>query len=131
MSKGSNNSSLTLLEALITRFEASNLTHLEFSDNDVKVALHKDTAPSNTQKEIPSGQIVASPLVGTFCACALQNTTPFVSVGDYISKGQVIGLIETMKVYNEVTSDFEGKVSKIFVTDQEPVGFEQPLLLIE
>ena len=75
--------------------------------------------------------IVRSSMVGTFYRAASPNDPDFVKVGDTITKGQVIGLIEAMKLFNEIESDFAGKVVKILVENASPVEFDQPLIVLE
>ena len=75
--------------------------------------------------------IIRSSMVGTFYRSASPNDPQYVNVGDNISKGQVIGLIEAMKLFNEIESDYAGKVVKILVENAAPVEFDQPLLILE
>jgi acetyl-CoA carboxylase biotin carboxyl carrier protein len=75
--------------------------------------------------------IIRSSMVGTFYRSASPNDPNYVSVGDTITKGQVIGLIEAMKLFNEIESDFSGKIVKILVENAAPVEFDQPLLVLE
>lgn len=76
-------------------------------------------------------QVVKSPLVGIFHASALQDTEPFVNMGDIIESGQQLGMIEAMKLMNEVVSEFSGKIADILVQDGQQVQFGQPLFIIE
>ena len=75
--------------------------------------------------------IIRSSMVGTFYRSASPNDPQYVNVGDNITKGQVIGLIEAMKLFNEIESDYAGKVVKILVENAAPVEFDQPLLILE
>lgn len=77
------------------------------------------------------GRIVASPLVGTFYRAPAEDAEPFVSVGDSVKKGQVLAIVEAMKLMNEIESDFDGVVTKILVQDGEPVEYGQPLFCVE
>ena len=78
----------------------------------------------------PEGMIVKSPLVGTFYAAPSEDADPFVSVGDKVKKGQVIGIVEAMKLMNEIESDFDGKVAEIYVQNGQAVEYGQPLFRI-
>lgn len=80
--------------------------------------------------EKADGQTVTSPLVGTFYAAPSEEADPFVRVGDTVEKGQVLAIIEAMKLMNEIESDFSGKVEKILVENGEAVEYGQPLFLI-
>lgn len=78
-----------------------------------------------------SGHIVTSPLVGTFYSSPSPEADSFVKVGDSVRKGQVIGIIEAMKLMNELESDFDGVVKEILVKDEDVVEFGQPLFVLE
>ncbi|MEM6634021.1 MAG: acetyl-CoA carboxylase biotin carboxyl carrier protein [Bacteroidota bacterium] len=72
-----------------------------------------------------------SPMIGTFYRAGGPESPPFVKVGDQVSKGQVVCIIEAMKLFNEIESEVEGKVVKILVENAQPVEYDQPLFLIE
>lgn len=74
---------------------------------------------------------VRSPIVGTFYRSASPDADPFVSVGDSVSKGQVLCIIEAMKIMNEIESDASGRVVKILVENGQPVEYNQPLFLVD
>ena len=72
-----------------------------------------------------------SPIIGTFYRSSTPESDPFVKVGDSITAGQTLCIIEAMKLFNEIESDVEGKVVKILVDNAQPVEYGQPLFLIE
>ncbi len=72
-----------------------------------------------------------SPMIGTFYRSASPEADSFVKVGDHVSKGQVLCIIEAMKLFNEIESEVEGKLVKILVDDARPVEYDQPLFLID
>ena len=74
---------------------------------------------------------IKSPMVGTFYRSPSPDKGPFVKVGDTIRKGTHICVIEAMKLFNEIESEFDGKVVKVLAEDASPVEYEQPLFLIE
>ena len=76
------------------------------------------------------GNIVKSPLVGTFYAAASPEAEPFVKPGDKVKKGQVLGIIEAMKLMNEIESEFDGTVEEILVNNEDVVEYGQPLFRI-
>ena len=78
-----------------------------------------------------SGNVMKAPIVGTFYAAPAPGKAPFVSLGSTVSKGDVLFIIESMKVMNEVTSEFDGRVAEILVKDGDAVEFDQPILRIE
>jgi acetyl-CoA carboxylase biotin carboxyl carrier protein len=94
-----------------------------------------ETAPSaeKEKKEKPAadGEMVKSPIVGTFYRSPSPDDDPFVSVGDKVEKGQVLCIIEAMKIMNEIESEFSGTVADILVEDAQPVEYDQPLFIIK
>lgn len=78
-----------------------------------------------------SGNVVKSPLVGIFYSAASPEEEPFVKVGDTVKKGQVLGIVEAMKLMNEIESDFDGVVKQILVDNEQMVEFGQPMFVIE
>lgn len=74
---------------------------------------------------------IKSPMIGTFYRKPSPDKQDFVNIGDHISKGQVVCVIEAMKLFNEIESDVEGTLVKILVDDTTPVEYDQPLFLVE
>ena len=74
---------------------------------------------------------VKSPLVGVFYAAPAENAEPYVSVGESVKKGQVLCIIEAMKLMNEIESEFDGTVKEILVENEQMVEFGQPMFVIE
>ena len=95
-------------------------------------ATNTPTAEGNSSSEtsIDESEAVKSPLVGTFYSAPAEGEAPFVNVGDTVKKGQIIGIIETMKLMNEVESDRDGVVSAILIENEQVVEFGQPLVVI-
>ena len=77
------------------------------------------------------GKFVKSPLVGTFYSSPSPDADSFVSVGDKVKKGQILGIIEAMKLMNEIECDFDGEVEEIFIKNEETVEYGQPLFKIK
>lgn len=77
------------------------------------------------------GKIIKSPLVGTFYAAPSEEAEPYISVGDSIKEGQVVAIVEAMKLMNEIESDFSGKVAEILVQNGDTVEYGQPLFVIK
>lgn len=82
---------------------------------------------------VPEGKYVEfkSPMVGTFYRSAGPDKPPFVQVGDVVSKGQTVCIIEAMKLFNEIESELNGKIVKVMVDDATPVEYDQVLFLID
>lgn len=81
--------------------------------------------------ETSTGNVVKSPLVGTYYAASSPESAPFVKVGDKVNKGQVLGIVEAMKLMNEIESEFDGTVKEILVENEQMVEFGQPMFVIE
>lgn len=84
-----------------------------------------------TGTETFTGNVVKSPLVGTYYAASSPDSAPFVKVGDKVNKGQVLGIVEAMKLMNEIESEFDGTVKEILVENEQMVEFGQPMFVIE
>jgi acetyl-CoA carboxylase biotin carboxyl carrier protein len=90
-------------------------------------------APKKTE-ETPKDKgyiTIKSPMIGTFYRSSSPETPSFINVGDVISTGQTVCIIEAMKLFNEIESEISGKVVKILVENATPVEYDQPLFLIE
>lgn len=74
---------------------------------------------------------VKSPMIGTFYRSSSPDKDPFVNVGDTISKGSTICIIEAMKLFNEIESEVSGKIVKVLVDNASPVEYDQPLFLVD
>lgn len=142
------------LSALIKAFKQAGLTKLEIKNKDEKIVLEKQSkviqAPSTqnltttvkdhqsssnmtaTKKEdqMANEEIVKAPFIGTFYLASKPGAKPFVQVGDQITAGQQLGIIEAMKMMNEIKSPTAGKVIKVLVTDGTAVEYDQPLFVI-
>ena len=88
-------------------------------------------ASEASMAEEVSGKIVKSPIVGTFYSAPSPDKPPFVKTGDEVKKGDVIMIIESMKLMNEIQSDFDGVVEQILVSDGQAVEFDQPIMVIK
>lgn len=76
------------------------------------------------------GEVITSPMVGTFYAAPSPGAKPFTSVGDEIQEGDIVCIVEAMKMMNEIKSDFSGKVTSVLVENSEPVEFGQALFTV-
>jgi acetyl-CoA carboxylase biotin carboxyl carrier protein len=86
-----------------------------------------DAAPADA----PAGNAITAPMVGTFYAASSPDAAPFVAVGDTVSEGQTICIIEAMKVMNEIKAETSGTISAIVAKDGEPVQFGDALFQIQ
>ncbi len=89
------------------------------------------TKPPSTAETEKAGQLVTSPFVGTFYRTPAPDQPPFVEIGTPVRKGQVLCIIEAMKLMNEIEAEVAGKVAEILVENGQAVEFGQPLLRIE
>ena len=88
-------------------------------------------APVATQEPAHKGKALTSPMVGTFYSAPSPDAEAFVKVGQTIKEGDVVCIVEAMKLMNEIESDFSGKVTEICVQDGQPVEFGQVLMYVE
>jgi len=146
------------LVTLIQTVSQSDLTGFQYEENGFKLKIQKEktaalaagtvvvqteegsehaaqlangTAKEGEVQLSKSGNVVKSPLVGTFYAAPSEDAAPFVSVGDSVKKGQVIAIVEAMKLMNDIESEFDGTVTEILVKNGEAVEYGQPLFCIE
>jgi acetyl-CoA carboxylase biotin carboxyl carrier protein len=140
------------IKTLIEMLEESNLNEIEVSQGDESVRISKGKDPvdyiennqintsissqekvsineDDTRKFV--GNQVKAPLVGTFYRKPSHDSDPFVKVGDIVKKGQVLCIIEAMKMMNEIKSEFDGEVSSIEIEDGQPVEFGQTIVVIQ
>ncbi|MDC3219443.1 acetyl-CoA carboxylase biotin carboxyl carrier protein, partial [Flavobacteriaceae bacterium] len=91
------------------------------------------TRDTNSSEELDNENhiVVKSPIIGTFYRKPSPDKPSFVEVGKNVSEGDVLCVIEAMKLFNEIESEFSGKIVKILAEDQSPVEFDQPLFIID
>ena len=112
---------------------ASNLVLQEAAGagaNTVETAVSAQQEPEQIVEE-KGGNVVKSPLVGTFYAAPSEDAQPFVKVGDTVKKGQTLAIVEAMKLMNEIESDYDGVVTDILVDNEQMVEYGQPLMVIQ
>ena len=88
-------------------------------------------AEAPVPKPKPNEHVITAPMVGTFYASPSPGAKPFVEIGSEVKEGQVLCIIEAMKMMNQIESDKEGRVTAILARNGEPVEFGQPLFVIE
>jgi acetyl-CoA carboxylase biotin carboxyl carrier protein len=136
--------SVSEIKELMAQMAKSGLTELSLSQEEFALTLKAETklvaAPATavvpaaavvSEQEEPAGNLVKAPIVGTFYAAASPDKPPFVTVGQQVKEGDVLCIIESMKLLNEIKSDFSGTVSEIFVENGAAVEFGQPIMAIE
>lgn len=152
---------LNLIKKLIKILETSTITDLEIEENDYRIKIAKkvrifsavdqshflhqvspasDNSLIEAQVEKKTSQqdetkknqhIILSPIVGTFYRAPAPDADSYIQVGDVVSPGTVLCIVEAMKLMNEIESDVSGKVIKILAENGKPVEFNQPLFLIQ
>lgn len=136
------------IQELIAVFEKSNLSRMEIEADDVKLKMEKPAgevqlvqqpAPIAVQtiEEVKpqapvkkEGYWVKAPIVGTFYQSRAKGSTPFVEIGQSVKKGDVLCIIEAMKVMNEIHAPVDGVIAEILVMDDSMVEFDQELMRI-
>ena len=99
------------------------------ASKEVTLAIEEKTVETSSQ--VVKGNVVKSPMVGTFYLKPSPTSESFVEVGKNVKKGDTLCIIEAMKLMNEIESEFEGKVKEILVKDGEAVEYGKPLFVIE
>ena len=97
------------------------------SDRKVETIINTETKETSTS----GSKTITSPIVGTFYRRPAPDKDPYVKVGDVIDAGQIVCIVEAMKMMNEIKSEFSGKIVAIEVEDGEPVQFSQDLITLE
>ena len=135
------------IQELIAVFENSNLSRMEIEASDIKLKMEKPvgdvqivSTPVSQPKTIEvneektetkkEGYWVKAPIVGTFYQSRAKGSTPRVEIGQQVKKGDVLCIIEAMKVMNEIHAPMDGVIAEILVTDDSMVEFDQELMRI-
>ena len=95
------------------------------------VAAAPATAPAAAADAEPAGEKITSPIVGTFYRAPAPDAAPYVEVGQVVEKGQILCIVEAMKLMNEIEADFRCKIVKICKENAQPVEFGDPLFIVE
>ncbi len=147
---------LNLIKRLVKIVDTSGITDLEIEENGIRVKIAKkirqaqviaepqvsaQTAQAEVKVEVKPEQVeetipanlheIRSPIVGTFYMAPSPDADNFAEIGDQVSPGTVLCIVEAMKLMNEIEADVSGKISKILVENGKPVEYNQPLFLIE
>jgi len=102
----------------------------QFTASEPQASLNPAAAPQGTEN--PANTFtVKSPMIGTFYRSSSPDKPSFVSVGDEIKVGDVICIVEAMKLFNEIESEVSGRIVKVLIDDASPVEYDQPLFLVE
>ena len=133
------------IEKLAKVLADNSLTEISLEDGEQAITLRNEVVgvtaapvvaapvaqPQAAQKEVKKGKPLTSPMVGTFYSAPSPDADPFVKVGQTIKEGDVVCIVEAMKLMNEIESEFSGKIVEICVQDGQPVEFGQVLMYIE
>ena len=142
------------IEKLARIINDNGLTEISIDDGDQAITIRKDVpeivnvspsiptsanataavsavATEEVVKPAPKGKVITSPMVGTFYASSSPETEPFVEVGSEVKEGDVVCIIEAMKLMNEIKSDHAGKITQICVKNGDPIEYGQVLMYLE
>ncbi len=118
----------------ISRMPTGYAAHPQFAPAPVQAAAAAPApAPSREEppKPRPNEHVVTAPMVGTFYAAPTPGAKPFVDIGDEVKMGQVLCIIEAMKMMNQIEADKAGRITSVMAKNGDPVEFGQPLFVIE
>ncbi len=87
-------------------------------------------APAAAEPALPAGHVVKAPMVGTFYASATPGAAAFVKVGQQVKAGETLGIIEAMKMFNQIEAEVAGTVQAILIENGQPVEFDEPMFVI-
>ena len=151
---------LNLIKKLVKIVDSTEITDLEIEEEGLRIKIAKKirnaqfiTTPQFTGSSAPQSNSAStensvqeksekenkkdnlheihSPIVGTFYRAPAPDADPYIQIGDTISSGSVLCIVEAMKLMNEIESDVSGKVVKVLVENGKPVEYNQPLFLVE
>ena len=137
------------IKKLIEMLQESDLNEIEIQEGEESVRISRGSMKSIEVQSVPiesnkldtlsgnndaaennSGSSIKSPIVGTFYRKPAPEKPPFIDIGSHVNAGDVVCIVEAMKMMNEIKSEFTGKVSAINIDDGEPVEFDQSLIVI-
>ena len=121
-------------QASVVVQDSSGLSSIEGTQNPIQSnsnPLESENTLASDGNESFDGEDQLSPMPGTFYSAPTPEDEPFVSEGDVVKKGQVLCIIEAMKIMNEIESEFDGTIMKVKVNNGDPVEYNQPLFVIK
>jgi acetyl-CoA carboxylase biotin carboxyl carrier protein len=140
------------IKTLMSQFDESGLSKMKITKDDFSIELEKNTgsiapiaapapvaqvapvAPTSSAPAAPAeitGDAILSPMVGTFYASPSPDSPAFVKVGDIVKKGQVVAILEAMKIMNELEAEFDCKILDTLATNGQAVEYDMPLFIVE
>jgi acetyl-CoA carboxylase biotin carboxyl carrier protein len=142
------------LKEILKIFDNSKANVLEFENEEFRIYLDKSAKVSNISVSQPQeqsqnqpqqiiqkveakpeckveGELITSPMVGTFYQAPSPDSPPYVKVGDKVKKGQTLCIIEAMKIMNELEAEFDCEILEVLVEDGQPVEFDTPLFKVK
>lgn len=145
------------IKSLLQEFDTSTLSKLKITQDNFSIELEKNAgavaapvmaaapvaiaavpaaAPAAVEAvasatPVHTGDMIVSPMVGTYYSAPSPDSAPFVKVGDRVKKGQVIAILEAMKIMNELEAEFDCKIVSILVSDGQAVEYDMPLFAVE
>ena len=146
---------LESLLKLIDKVSESKLSHFNFEDGELTISMKKqnkeivvttsgeaamipmpaaqniESGESGKNEVTSQGRQIKAPLVGTFYNAPSPDTEPYVKVGDMVKKGQTLGIIEAMKLMNEIECEYDGTVESILIENEQIVEYGQPIFVIK
>jgi acetyl-CoA carboxylase biotin carboxyl carrier protein len=142
---GATDGVINSVRELITMMSKGGINELDLSTGDVTIRLRSGSgaAPVAATKaasvhqameaavdEEPEGNLITAPMIGTYYSAPAPGEPQFVQIGDEVEVGQVIGIIEAMKIMNEIVADHAGFIAEILVENAQPVEYGSPLLRV-
>ena len=121
----------TIYTCYVTENLSAPVNAVTTSAAEIKKAAEGDQISGTSAEEIPVGNVVESPLVGTFYAAPAEDAESFVKVGDRVKAGQTVCILEAMKLMNEIQSDYDCEIEAVLVSNEQKVEYGQPLFRVK
>lgn len=141
------------IKTLVQEFDASTLSKLKITLDSFSIELEKNTGvamapvmvaapapvaasaavavPTAAPQAVISGDAILSPMVGTYYSAPSPDSAPFVKVGDRVKKGQVVAILEAMKIMNELEAEFDCEILEVLKSDGQAVEYDMPLYIVK
>lgn len=110
---------------------ATGISPVSAKESVPKAGMAEESTQPQAEKDGAEGKVITSPLVGVFYAAPAEDAEAFVQVGDTVKKGQVLAIVEAMKLMNEIESDYDGTIAEILVENGQAVEYGQPLFKLQ
>ncbi len=121
------------IEKIVRLFEDSSLTEMEVAEGNLHIRLSKNKTNTIVEDTVPqeeSGEIIRAEMIGTFYAAPEAGAEPYVKAGSSVSKGDILCIIEAMKIMHEIRAPYDCVIEEVLVCNEDVVAYDQPLFKV-